>query len=468
MNVIVILITLLVGAIVTLIFGKKMAFKTAVSFSVVSFVFTLLSLNAFVQKTDVSYVAQWMEQPNISFALKADGLSMLMLLLNTTLTPIILLVSAKREWKNPHILYSLVLFMSFAMAGTFLASDGFLYYIFWELSLLPIFFIALYWGEGLMKDRKPAILKFFIYTFAGSLFMLVAFVYLYRYAGSFMWNEFQLLNLSSKEQTWIFLAFFLAYAIKIPVFPFHTWQADTYQKAPFFGTMLLSGIMLKMGLYSVLRWQLPITRGVDPSVLNIVIVLCLIGVVYASLIALKQSNLKRLLAYSSMAHVGLIAAGAYTYTEEGYQGVVVQMLAHGVVVVALFYLAEILYTRFGTYNIYEMGGIRSQAIKFTSYCMIFMFASIGLPGTFSFIGEFSLLLGLSKYSLVAAIFGGTTIILGAYYMMKMFQIAVLGKQNEKTFADLSTGEQAILFVLAAIVIFFGIFPKPIIDLINLV
>lgn len=461
-----ILLVLLFGGLITFFVSASKARITAIFFSVLSLVLTLCLTCSLIEGKNDSFGFNWISNPNISFALKIDGLSVLMVLLNTFLTTIILLASKNHLFKRANIVYGLVLLMSMAMAGTFLASDGLLYYIFWELSLLPIFFIALLWGNDTWEVRKKAILKFFIYTFAGSLFMLVAFVYLYSKAGSFLWKDLVLTSgeLSSSEQTWIYGAFFLAYAIKIPVFPFHTWQANTYEKAPALGTMLLSGIMLKMGLYSVLRWQLPLTKSVDQSVQNIVIILCLIGVVYASLLALKQKHIKRLLAYSSMAHVGLIAAGAYVNNDASFQGVVLQMLAHGLVVVALFYLTELIYGRFGTYQIDEMGGIRNQAIAFCSFFLIFLFASIGLPGTFNFVGEFSLLLGLSKYGIVYALVGGTTIILGAYYMLKMFQKAILGTTNSKQFKDLSKAELFVLSLLAFAVLFFGLFPKVLTDI----
>ena len=229
--------------------------------------------------------------------------------------------------------------------------------------------------------------------------MLVGFIYLYQKAGSFLLADLYNVSLTSQEQYWIFLAFFLAYAIKIPIFPFHTWQASTYEKAPTVGTMLLSGIMLKMGLYSIIRWQLPITSSAAKDLMPTILVLCIIGVVYGSIVALKQVNIKRFFAYSSLAHVGLIAAGAYTLTLDGLLGAVYQMLAHGFVIVGLFYVAEIMYNRFETRTISEMGGIRQQAPQFASLFMILLFASIGLPGTFSFIGEFSLLFGLSQINI---------------------------------------------------------------------
>jgi NADH-quinone oxidoreductase subunit M len=332
--------------------------------------------------------------------------------------------------------------------------------------LIPIYFIALLWGNDTFEVRKKTVFKFFIYTFAGSLFMLVGFIYLYQKAGSFMLYDLYNVNLSSKEQYWIFLAFFIAYAIKIPIFPFHTWQASTYEKAPTIGTMLLSGIMLKMGLYSIIRWQLPITSDAARELMPTILVLCIIGVIYGSIVALKQVNIKRFLAYSSLAHVGLIAAGAYTLTADGLRGAVLQMIAHGLVIVGLFFAAEILYKRYNTRLINEMGGIRQQAPKFASAFMILVFASIGLPGTFSFIGEFNLLYGLSQINLWYALFGGTTIILGAFYMLRMYQKTMLGETNTKPFADIDKTERIVLGVIVIGVIFLGIYPKPLTDLIT--
>lgn len=464
MNVNFILITLLLGAIITYLSGNKQARNVATLFGVLSFGMTLYASILFMNGTDVSFVSKWMTKPNVSYALHADGLSLLMLLLNTFLTPVIILCSIGNNHKNARLLYALVLFMAFAMGGTFLAADGLAYYIFWELALLPIFVIGLLWGNDSWENRKKVMYKFFIYTFAGSLFMLIGIIYLYTKSNSFLLTDFLQVNLSPKEQAYIFFAFFVAYAIKIPVFPFHTWQANTYEKSPAIGSMLLSGIMLKMGLYSVIRWQIPLTENISSTIQNTVIILALIGVIYASFIALKSTNIKRILAYSSMAHVGLIVAGAYTYNTNGFQGVAIQMIAHGIVIVALFFLAEILYQRYGTYDITEMGGIRSQAVRFSSYFLIFVFASVGLPGTFSFIGEFTLLLSLSEYKIIYAIIGGTTIIFGAYYMLKMFQTAMLGPQNSKTFKDVSGYEHLILLLLALVVLFFGLYPKPITDL----
>ena len=466
MNVSLILIILLGGAFATFVAGDKFASKVALLFSLAAAGASIVLLNQFNQGQDISFIQQWITKPVVSFALKADGLSMAMLLLTTILTPIIIFSSFGNQFHNSKSFYALILFMSFAMAGTFLASDGLLYYIFWELALIPIYFIALIWGNGDDDQRKKAVVKFFIYTLAGSLFMLVAFIYMYQKAGSFLLEDLYQLNLTATEQLWIFLAFFLAYAIKIPLIPFHTWQANVYQKAPTVGTMLLSGIMLKMGLYSVIRWQLPLAPLAAREYMNIFIGLGLAGVIYGSIVALKQKDLKKLLAYSSLAHVGLIAAGTYTLTLDGLRGAVLQMIAHGFVVVGLFYAAEIIFRRYETRVISEMGGIRSQSPKFTSLFLILVLASVALPTTFNFIGEFTVLYSLSQINIWFAILGGTTIILGAYYMLKMFQTVMLGETNSKAFTDVTINEGLTLVLIVGVLFFFGMYPKPISDLIT--
>jgi proton-translocating NADH-quinone oxidoreductase chain M len=466
MNVSLILIILLVGALATYIAGDKLASKVALFFGLSALGCSIILLNHFNLGENISLLCQWINQPNVSLALKADGLSIAMLLLTTALTPIIIYTSFGNDYKNAKAFYSLILFMSFAMVGTFLAADGLLYYIFWELSLIPIYFIALIWGNGDAEERKKAVVKFFIYTLAGSLFMLIAFIYLYQQAGSFLIEDLYKLNLSAAEQLWIFLAFFLAYAIKIPIIPFHTWQANVYQKAPAVGTMLLSGIMLKMGLYSIIRWQLPIAPLAAKEYMYIFISLGVAGVIYGSIVALRQKDLKKLLAYSSLAHVGLIAAGTYTLTIDGLRGAVLQMIAHGFVVVGLFFISEIVFRRYETRTIAEMGGIRTQSPKFASLFLLLVLASVALPTTFNFVGEFTVLYSLSQINVWFAFLGGTTIILGAYYMLKMYQQVMLGETNTKVFADVTFKEGFALVLIIAVLFFFGMYPKPITDLIT--
>ena len=466
MNVSLLLIILLVGAFTTYFAGDKLASKVALFFGLASLGLSIVLLNHYNLGENIGFINRWITQPNISFALKADGLSLAMVLLTTALTPLIIFSSFGNDYKNAKAFYALILFMSFAMTGTFLASDGLLYYIFWELALIPIYFIALIWGNGDAEERKKAVVKFFIYTLAGSLFMLVAFIYLYQKAGSFLIEDLYKINLTANEQLWIFLAFFLAYAIKIPLIPFHTWQANVYQKAPTVGTMLLSGIMLKMGLYSVIRWQLPLSSLAAKEHMYLFISFGIAGVIYGSIVALRQKDLKKLLAYSSLAHVGLIAAGTYTLTLDGFRGAVLQMIAHGFVVVGLFFVAEIIYRRYQTRLIAEMGGIRAQTPKFTSFFLILVLASVALPTTFNFVGEFTVLYSLSQINIWFAVLGGTTIILGAYYMLKMFQHVMLGETNKNIFADITMNEGISLFAIVAVLFFFGLYPKPIIDLIT--
>ena len=466
MDVTTILILLLVGSIATYLSGDKLASKVALLFSLATLGVSIYLLSILKNDGDINVLKDWIEIPKVYLAFQGDGLSMAMVLLTTALTPIIIFSSFGNKFSNSKSFYALVLFMSFSMVGTFLAADGLLYYIFWELALIPIYFIALIWGNGDAEERKKAVVKFFIYTLGGSLFMLIAFAYLYQKAGSFLIGDLYNLKLTSTEQFWIFLAFFAAYAIKIPLIPFHTWQAKVYQKAPTAGTMLLSGIMLKMGLYSVIRWQLPIAPLAAKQYMFVFIGLGVAGVIYGSIVALRQKNIKKLLAYSSLAHVGLIAAGCYTLTLDGLSGAVSQMIAHGFVIVGLFFAAEIIFRRFETRKIAELGGIRSQAPRFTSMFMILVLASVALPGTFNFVGEFTVLYSLSQINIWFVVLGGSTIILGAYYMLKMFQNVMLGETNTKIFADITINEGIVLVTIIGFLLFFGLYPKPIVDLVT--
>ncbi|MGQ2982996.1 complex I subunit 4 family protein [Flavobacterium sp.] len=466
MDVSFILIILLFGAAATYFVGDKWASKAALIFSTAALAATIYVTYRYYVGETVNFMYPWIKSPKITLFFIGDRISLTMVLLTTALTPIIVASSFGNLFPKTRAFYALIMFMAFAMAGTFLAGDGLLYYIFWELALIPIYFIALIWGGGNTEERKKAVVKFFIYTFAGSLFMLVAFIYLYQKQYSFFYTTLYNLRLTSTEQNWIFAAFFLAYAIKIPIIPFHTWQANVYQKAPAAGTMLLSGIMLKMAIYSIIRWQLPIAPIPAIQYQYIIVGLCIAGVIYGSVLALKQDSLKKLLAYSSLAHVGLIAAGVYTMTLDGLRGAMLQMIAHGFVVVGLFFASEIISRRFNTDTIREMGGIRIQAPKFTSMFMILVLASVALPGTFNFVGEFEVLYSLAQTNIWLVVIGGTTIILGAFYMLRMFQQVMLGEQNAKVFADINFSEGLVMVLIIGVLLFFGLYPKPIVDFIS--
>lgn len=466
MDVSFILVILLFGAIATYFVGDKWASKAALIFSTAAFAAAIYVTYRFTGGGNVNYAHAWIRAPRVTLAFVGDGLSLSMVLLTTALTPIIVFTSFGNLFPKTRGFYALIMFMAFAMTGTFLSGDGLVYYIFWELSLIPIYFIALVWGSGNAEERKKAVVKFFIYTFAGSLFMLVSFLYLYHKTGSFYFRHLYNATLTSNEQLFIFLGFFLAYAIKIPIIPFHTWQANVYQKAPAAGTMLLSGIMLKMALFSIIRWQLPIAPGPAFEYQYIIIGLCIAGVIYGSILALKQKSLKKLLAYSSLAHVGLIAAGTYTLTIDGLRGAFLQMIAHGFVVVGLFFAAEIISRRFNTDEISEMGGIRIQTPRFTSMFMILVLASVALPATFNFVGEFELLYSLAQTNIWFSVIGGTTIILGAFYMLRMFQQVMLGEKNTKFFADVTFSEGFVMVLIIGVLLFFGLYPQPIVDFVT--
>ncbi len=454
----------LVFALITFLSGNHYAKYTALAGGFLSFIVCVLLKAPFLagnyQPLTHSHV--WVINPAIMFALSLDGLSYMLVALTSFLVPLILLTTYNKTIDNAKAFYSLILLMEFGLLGVFLAADGFLFYVFWELALIPIYFIALLWGEN--KDatfRHRAIFKFFVYTLAGSLLMLVAFIYLYQQAGGFSLAQLYDLDLSNKEQSFIFWAFFIAFAIKIPVFPFHTWQPDTYHEAPSAGTMLLAGIMLKMGVYGLMRWLLPVTPYATLVFTPVVIVLAAIGIIYGSVIAIRQDNLKKLLAYSSFAHVGLITAGVFTLTREGFQGAAMQMFAHGFNVVGLFFAAEIIFQRTGTVSISQLGGIRNVAPKFAACFLIVVLASVALPSTNAFIGEFLLLFSTYEYNSYLAIVAGLTVILGAVYMFRMYQLVMLGETKDTTaaFADLTKTELLVFVFIIGAIFTMGIYPK---------
>lgn len=467
MMTILLLILPLVAALVVLLSGSKLASRIALGFAGVELALTCYAVSLFqTSGQDAFYVFHdWIDAPKVSFHMGLDGLSLLMVVLTNLLLPLIILSGFNREINNAKGYYSLILLMQFALVGVFMAMDGLLYYIFWELALIPIYFIALRWGG---RNRVAITLKFFIYTLAGSLLMLFGFIMLYWYnpGQSFDIRELYGMVVSEEAQSWLFWTFFLAFAIKIPIVPFHTWQADTYRESPTQGTMLLSGIMLKMGTYSLIRWLLPILPLGVAKWGQLVMILCVAGIVYASIIALKQRNLKNLLAYSSVAHVGLIAAGIFAWNIQGLQGGVIQMFAHGINVVGLFFCADILFNRTNTNEINELGGIRNLAPVFSTMFMIVVLGSVALPLTNGFIGEFLLLYGVYEYNNWMAVPAGLTIILGAAYMLRMYKKVMLGNVSSYVpeFQDLKWNEMVVLGVIVALIFVMGIYPQPVMNI----
>jgi len=411
----------------------------------------------------------WVSSLGISFKIGADGISLLLVLLTTFLTPLIILSSFSHNYKSPGLFYGLILTMQMALVGVFAALDGFLFYVFWELALIPIYLICLMWGG---PDRIRITLKFFIYTLAGSLLMLVAMIYLYLQTPgnhTFDISAWYALHLSAAEQGWIFWAFFLAFAIKMPLFPFHSWQPDTYTDSPTPGTMLLSGIMLKMGIYGVIRWLLPVVPVGISDWGSLAMILSVIGIVYASCIAIVQKDFKRLIAYSSIAHVGLISAGIFSLTMQGLQGGMIQMLNHGINVVGMFFIADIIMRRMNTRTMAELGGIRNVAPAFATYFMIILLATVALPLTNGFVGEFLLINGIYQFGFHGpwmAAAAGLTIILGAVYMLRSYQKICLGEKKTGTekFTDLNLNEKLVLIPLVIMIFWIGIYPKPFLNI----
>jgi len=463
-----ILIFLPVIAALAALFFKNNAVKhVALFFSVIELAIAAYFLKNFVPDATTQFadVVAWIPKFGIYYNVGVDGISMIMILLTTLLVPLIILTTYKHEYKNANAFYALILFMQAALLVVFTALDGFLFYVGWEAALIPIYFICALWGG---ENRIKITIKFFIYTFSGSLFMLVGLIYLYLQnpSGTFDISQFYNLAMDAKHQSWVFWAFFLAFAIKIPVFPFHTWQPDTYTEAPSAGSMMLGGIMLKMGIYGVIRWLIP---NVPLGYLvwrETAVILSVIGIVYASLIAFTQKDGKRLVAYSSIAHVGLISAGVFVWINLGLQGALIQMLAHGINIVGLFFVWDVINSRLKTRQISELGGIAKVAPKFALAFLIIVLGTVALPLTNGFIGEFFLLNSIFQANILVMAIAGLTLIFGAVYMLRMYKKVMQGETNAltATFTDISGSEVVVFSIICVLIIVIGVYPQPILHL----
>jgi NADH-quinone oxidoreductase subunit M len=459
----------LVAALLLLCVKGRQVKNIAMAAAVIELAISVFALSQFQNNssTQFEWNTPWISSMGINFHVGIDGIAMLLVLLTTFLVPVIILSTLKTEYKNPSAFYALILSMQMALIGVFVSMDGFLFYVFWELALIPIYFICLLWGG---EDRARITFKFFVYTLAGSLVMLGGLIYLYQHTATHTFEISALYaagrSLDAVQQGYVFWAMFIAFAIKMPVFPFHTWQPDTYTTAPAPGTMLLSGIMLKMGVYGVIRWMLPLVPlGVDQWA-NMAIILSVIGIVYASCIAIVQKDLKRLIAYSSIAHVGLISAGIFAGNMQGLSGAMIQMLSHGVNVVGLFFIVDMIQKRTGTREIAVLGGFRNLNPQFAVLFLIVVLGSVALPLTNGFIGEFLLINGVYQFNAWMAAFAGLTVILGAVYMLRSYQSVMLGEVSLQynSFAPMSGNEKSVLYIICAAIIIFGVFPKPLMDI----
>jgi NADH-quinone oxidoreductase subunit M len=407
----------------------------------------------------------WVSSPAIHYHVAIDGISLWLVILSTLLTPICVLVSWRYIDKHIKEFFALLLLLEFGLVGVFCALDFFLFYVFWEVSLVPMYFLIGIWGH----DRRIySAVKFFIYTFAGSVLMLAAIIYLYNQAGTFDYPKILAglqsgtIALSSAEQLWLFLAFFIAFAIKVPLFPLHTWLPDAHVEAPTAGSVMLASVMLKMGTYGLLRYAVPMFPAAAHRSSGWIVTLAIIGIIYGALVAMVQPNMKKLVAYSSVSHLGFVVLGIFTFTQQGFDGAVYQMLNHGISTGALFILVGFLYERRHSLEIADYGGVSTPAPNLSIVFMITMLASIGLPMLNNFIGEYLVLQGAALVYFRWSVFAAVGVILSACYMLWLYQRVFYGRASDELshhMPDLNIREYAIIVPLIVLMVWMGTFTQ---------
>ncbi|OIO80759.1 MAG: NADH-quinone oxidoreductase subunit M, partial [Gallionellaceae bacterium CG1_02_56_997] len=408
----------------------------------------------------------WITRLNIHYYLGIDGISMLFILLNSFFTVIVVLAGWKVIEKRVAQYMASFLIMSGIINGVFGALDSMLFYVFWEAMLIPMFIIIGVWGG---PNRIYATMKFFLYTLLGSLLMLVSLIYLYNLTGSFSILDFHQAAIPMSAQILIFIAFFFAFAVKVPMFPVHTWLPDAHVEAPTGGSVILAAIMLKVGAYGFLRFVLPITPDASHKLAGLMIALSLIAVVYIGLVALMQSDMKKLVAYSSISHMGFVTLGIFIFNAYGLEGALLQMLSHGFVAGALFLGIGVLYDRMHSRQIADYGGVVKKMPIFAAFFMLFAMANSGLPGTSAFVGEFMVLMGTIKVNFWYAFAAGTTLIFGAAYTLWLYKRVMFGEVTNKhveELTDVNAREILIMTILAVIVLGMGLYPLPLSDVLH--
>jgi NADH-quinone oxidoreductase subunit M len=411
--------------------------------------------------------APWIERFNAHYHLGVDGLSVWFVLLTAFITVVVVLAGWEVIQDRVAQYYAAFLILSGLMVGVFSAADGLLFYVFFEATLIPMYIIIGVWGGA---NRVYAAFKFFLYTLLGSLLMLVALVYLYYASGGqfgiFDWHA---TRIGMTAQVLLFLAFFLAFAVKVPMWPVHTWLPDAHVEAPTGGSIVLAAIMLKLGAYGFLRFSLPIVPDASRELSDLIIVLSLVAVVYVGLVALVQTDMKKLVAYSSIAHMGFVTLGFFIFNDIGMAGGVVQMISHGFVSGAMFFCIGVMYDRLHSRNIADYGGVVNTMPKFAAFFMLFAMANSGLPATSGFVGEFMVILGAVKFNFWIALIAASTLILGAAYSLWMYKRVVFGEvanRRVEALTDVNAREFLILLLLAAAVMWMGLYPKPFTDLMD--
>ncbi len=446
--------------------GKRNIKTVALYTSLVNFIVSLLLWINFDKLTSsFQYVEQyyWLSE-NITYHVGVDGISIFLIILTTFLMPFCILTSwdsIKEKVKEYMIAF---LILETLMIGVFCALDLVVFYLFFEACLIPMFLIIGVWGG---PRRVYATFKFFLYTLSGSVLMLIAIIYIYIITGTTNIVELNGYLFDYSIQTWLWLAFFISFAVKMPMFPVHTWLPDAHVEAPTAGSVILAGVLLKMGGYGLLRFSIPLFPVGSFVFMDFVFVLSIIAIIYTSFIAIAQEDIKKLIAYSSVAHMGFVTMGIFTFTDQGIQGGIFQMLSHGLISSALFLSVGVVYDRLHTREISVYGGVVKKMPVFAALFLIFTMANVGLPGTSGFVGEFLSLIGVFKVNIYVAIFATTGVILSAAYALWLYKRVVFGEITNKAIEelkDINTREYMILFPLAILIILFGVYPNMIIEL----
>jgi len=435
----------------------------------------LLGLAVLTDAKNLAHQSAWMSTLGSSFSVKLDGMGQLLCLLNAVAFPLIFLSTWNSSYKKANNFFALMLLSQAGMMGVFLAMDALLFYFFWELALIPVYFLCSQWGG---EKRIAVTFKFFIYTFVGSLLMLIGILYVYAQTPdhSFSIESFYKTGaaLQAKDQTWLFWLFFIAFAVKMPIFPFHTWQPDTYEQAPTATTMVLSGVMVKMGVLGLIRWLLPVFPLASYSWGNVASSMAVIGMIYASLIAIKQDDIKRLVAYSSIAHVGLMCIAIFSENKLSLQGVMIQMFNHGINIIGLWIVVELIERQFGTRKLSELGGLAQKAPAMAILFVVIALANIALPLTNAFIGEFLMFSGIfgsqdiTDYNIVFTVLAGICIILAAIYTLNMVRKIFYGDTVAltSTAKDINLNEKWALGVIVVLIFWMGVYPQPVLNITN--
>jgi NADH-quinone oxidoreductase subunit M len=468
----------LAGAIAVMFIHRDQAVaakRTALAFSLVTFLASLFLLPEFQSgNTDMQFVINqsWISSIDAGFRIGVDGISLPLVLLTALIMPIAMLASFDSISKNVKAYYALMLLLQFGMTGVFVAWDTFLFYVFWELILIPMYFIIGIWGG---KDRIYAAVKFFLYTLVGSLLMLLAIIWLglqAKWAGVGFTADLLKLQqvgptIGMDVQQWLFWAFAISFLIKVPLFPLHTWLPDAHVQAPTAGSVILAGVLLKLGTYGLIRFNLGLFPQASMHFAGLISTLAVVGIVYGALVAMVQTDIKKLVAYSSVSHLGFVVLGIFSMTIEGVQGAVLQMINHGISTPMLFLCVGVLYERRHTREISEYGGITKVMPRFAVMFAIAMFASVGLPGLNGFVGEFLTLLGAFNSHVlgtkVYAIVSASGVIFAAVYLLWMFQRVMFGTNNNPEnhhLRDLNIKEYWQLVPLAVLAIWLGVQPRP--------